>query len=162
MLAGIPKSDSESRTLLYSPRIRLTKAEAYSSDWHQESFLPGMNLDNFEDAWIDVAYWIRPDGSVEGAEVVRKGANDDWADPVLDAIRGRRYSPSQDVTPSYRLERYTYTSMRGLRTGSRLTMHVGIPRVEYLDLTARDEPGREVPETGFPSASPGPGGSPIR
>jgi hypothetical protein len=95
-------------------------------------------------------------------EVVRKGANDDWADPVLDAIRGRRYSPSQDVTPSYRLERYTYTSMRGLRTGSRLTMHIGIPRVEYLDLTARDEPGREVPETGFPSASPGPGGSPIR
>lgn len=153
MLAGIPKSDTDSRTLLYAPRIRLTAAEA------DPSMLPGMRADHFVDTWIDVAYWIRADGGVENVEVVRKGANADWADPVLASIRKRLYSASTDASASYRLERYTYTAERGTRTGSRLTGHVGRPRVEYLDLTARDEPGREVPEMGVPSAKPGPGGS---
>jgi len=153
MLAGIPRSDSASRTLLYAPRIRLAKSEA--SPWEGDTgIIPSMNVDNFEDAWIDVAYWIRPDGGVEGVEIVRKGANADWADPVLASISGRRYSPSGDATPSYRLERYTYTAARGTRTGSRLSMRIGTPRVEYLDLTARDEPGRPAPETGIAPADP--------
>jgi hypothetical protein len=153
MLAGLPKTTGDSRTLLYAPRIRLARAEG------QPSLLPSMNVDNFEDAWIDVAYWIRPDGKVEGAEIVRKGASADWADPVLDAIRGRLYSPSQDAVPSYRLERYTYTASRGSRTGTRLTMFTGTPRVEYLDLTSPDEPGRPVPETGIEAAPGADGGS---
>lgn len=143
MLAGLPKSDADTRTLLYAPRIRLARAEG------EPSLIPGMNIDNFEDAWIDVAYWILPDGSVESAEIVRKGASADWADPVLTAIRGRRYSTSQDPSPSYRLERYTYTASRGTRTGSRLSMYTGRPRVEYLDLTSPSEPGRPAPETGI-------------
>jgi hypothetical protein len=142
MLAGLPKTDSDTRTLLYAPRIRLAYAES------QPSLIAGMSIDNFQDTWIDVAYWIQPDGSVDGAEIVRKGASADWADPVLTAIRGRRYTPSNDATPSYRLERYTYTAARGTRTGSRLTLHVGAPRVEYLDLTSPDEPGRPLPESG--------------
>ncbi len=155
MLAGIPKSDGDTRTLLYAPRIRLTAAEA------EPQLMTSMNVDNFEDAWIDVSYWIRPDGGVEGVEVVRKGAKADWANPVLASIRARRYSPSDDATPSYRLERYTYTASRGTRTGSRLSMHTGTPRVEYLDLTAGDEPGRAAPEIGIP-ATQQPSGSDSR
>lgn len=136
MLAGIPRGDADTRALLYAPRIRLTRAEA------QPGWLPGMNVDNFEDAWIDVAYWIQPNGRVEDVEIVRRGANADWADPVLASIRGRIYASSSDPSPSYRLERYTYTAARGTRTGSRLAMRVGTPRVEYLDLTTQSEPGR--------------------
>lgn len=141
MLAGIPRSDGDRRALLYAPPIRLARAE------DMRSVLPGMNSDNFEDTWIDVGYWIEPGGRVSGVEVVRAGANHDWARPVLSSISDRRYEPSADQTPSYRLERYTYTSALGMRTGSRLPMRVGQARVEYLDLTTGDEPGR-APETG--------------
>lgn len=141
MLAGIPRSDDDRRALLYAPPIRLARAE------DARSVLPGMNSDNFEDSWIDVGYWIEPSGRVSGVEVVRSGATHDWARPVLSSIRERRYEPSTEQTPSYRLERYTYTSAYGMRTGTRLPMRIGQARVEYLDLTTGDEPGR-APETG--------------
>ncbi len=142
MLAGIPRSDNDTRALLYAPPIQLTTA---LNDDGSGGLIPTMDRDNFHDTWIDVAHWIRPDGTVEAVEIVRQGASTGWATPVLASIRGRRYVASSDPTPSYRLERYTYTAPMGMRTGSRLMVRAGIPRVEYLDLTARNEPGREAP-----------------
>ncbi len=141
MLASIPRSDSDTRTLLYAPPIQLTAALAD----HSSGVLPSLDRANFHDTWIDVAHWIRPDGTVEGAEIVRQGASAGWANPVLASIRGRRYAASNDPAPSYRLERYTFTASIGTRTGSRLAARSGVARVEYLDLTARNEPGREAP-----------------
>jgi len=148
LLAGIPRSDSSRRALLYAPPIRLTMAEAAPQT------LPSMDVDNFEDAWIDVAYWIQPNGRVENIEIVRKGANADWAPPLLASIRGRLFEPSTDGAPSYRLERYTYTSAQGQRTGSRLQGRIGRPRVEYLDLTAPAESGR-APDAQVAPGQPG-------
>ncbi len=148
MLAGIPRSDSETRALLYAPPIALIAATAGSTS----SILPGVDRDNLHNAWIDVAHWIRPDGTVEGVEIARQGASASWADPVLASIRGRRYEASGDPTPSYRLERYTYTAAQGTRTGSRIMVRAGVARVEYLDLTAGNEPGRETPAV----VNPGP------
>lgn len=142
MLAGIPRSDSDTRALLYAPPIELTAALA---DHSAGGLLPGLERANFQDTWIDVAHWIRPDGTVEGVEIIRQGASTGWANPVLASIRGRRYAPSSDPTPSYRLERYTFTAAMGIRTGSRMMARAGVARVEYLDLTARNEPGREAP-----------------
>ena len=110
----------------------------------------GVRADNFEDKWIDVAHWIRPDGTVESVEIVRRGGTADWAEPLLASIRGRIYESSTDQAPSYRLERYTYTAGLGIGTGSRIVARIGSPRIEYLDLTARDEPGRETPTTVTP------------
>lgn len=143
MLAGIPRGDGDTRALRYAPPIRLTAT--LTDNGPNPGILPGMDRDNFENAWIDVAHWIGPDGRVESVEIVRQGANASWAEPVLASIRGRQYEPSNDSAPSYRLERYTYTATRGTRTGSRLMARTGTARVEYLDLTARDEPGREAP-----------------
>ena len=142
MLASIPRSDSDTRALLYAPPIELTAALA---DHSAGGLLPSLERANFHNTWIDVAHWIRPDGTVEGVEIVRQGASAGWANPVLASIRGRRYAPSDDPTPSYRLERYTFTAAMGTRAGSRLMSRAGVARIEYLDLTARDEPGREAP-----------------
>lgn len=142
MLAGIPRSDSDTRAMLYAPPIELTAA---LNDDGSGGLIVNMDRENFHDTWIDVAHWIRPDGTVEGVEIVRQGANAGWAAPVLASIRGRRYAVSSDPTPSYRLERYTFTAPIGTRTGSRLLVRAGVARVEYLDLTARNEPGREAP-----------------
>jgi hypothetical protein len=59
------------------------------------------------------------------------------------SIRGRRYAEAAD--PSYRLERYTYTSDYELALRSRIAQRSRRARVEYLDLTAGESPAAEGP-----------------
>jgi hypothetical protein len=99
-----------------------------------------------ERTWIDVGFWINPDGTVRDLEVVREGEPHVWAEPLLEAIRGRRYSASADGSATYRLERYTYTANLEARTGSLSRQRSTQGRVEYLDLT------REGAEPGEPPA----------
>ena len=94
--------------------------------------------DDFRDKWIDVGFWVLPDGRVSGLEVVRRSSRDRWDDPLLEAIEGRVYSTAPEAT--YRLERYTYTSSYETLTGTRLPMHSPRARVEYMDLTANAPP----------------------
>jgi hypothetical protein len=96
--------------------------------------------DNFEDKWIDVGFWIMPDGHVAGFEILRHHNNTDWADPMLASLRGRVYSAGPE--PTYRLERYTYTARYEQRTGSHIARRTRDAHVEYLDLTTSgDAPG---------------------
>ena len=98
----------------------------------------GQTADNFENAWIDVGFWVLPNGEVSGLEVVRQGANRDWADPLLRSIRGRRYTSSAEA--SYRLERYSYTSDYERTLRSHIPQRSRRARVEYLDLTTSEAP----------------------
>jgi hypothetical protein len=108
-----------------------------------------------DDAWLDVGFWIAPDGSVSGVEVLRHGADTVWARPLLEAMRGRRYSTAAE--PTYRMERYTYTSRIQARTGTRLSQRAPGARVEYFDLTNAPQ---TPPPPSAPSRSPGDGGRP--
>ena len=71
-------------------------------------------------------------------DVVREGAPAGWADTLLESIRGRRYSTAEQ--PTYRLERYTYTSAWEQATGTRIPQRSPLVRIEYLDLTVNDAP----------------------
>lgn len=104
---------------------------------------------NFEDKWIDVGFWIRPDGKVEDVEVVRRNNETRWAEPLLQSIGGRRYSVN-DGTSTYRLERYTYTSgFLDQGAATRTATRSPRARVEYFDLSetarppSRSDSGRE-------------------
>jgi hypothetical protein len=92
---------------------------------------------NYEDKWIDVGFWVLPDGHVSGLEIIRRGSGVDWADPLLTSIRGRLYSTAPEA--SYRLERYTFTAIMQTATGTRIPRHSPRSRVEYLDLTVDGE-----------------------
>ena len=94
--------------------------------------------DDFRDKWIDVGFWVLPDGRVSGLEVVRRSSSDRWDEPLMEAIQGRIYSTAPEAT--YRLERYTYTSSYETATGTRLPQHSPRARVEYMDLTANAPP----------------------
>ena len=67
-----------------------------------------------------------------------------WAKPVLASIAGRIYSPSTggNVDGTYRVERYSFTSLWEDRTGTRLRQRGANARIEYLDLT--DEPAPQA------------------
>jgi hypothetical protein len=99
--------------------------------------------ENMRDMWIDIGFWVMPDGSVAGLELLRHGARPDWAEPLLESVRGRRYSTAGD--PSYRVERYTYTSRLEAATGTRGTVHSPRARAEYFDLTDPNQPAPPPP-----------------
>jgi len=97
-------------------------------------------VENVADKWIDVGFWVQPDGRVEGLEIVRSRNDTSWAEPLLRSIRGRRYATSEDAS-TYQLERYTYTSgYNESGTGSRIAGRSARARVEYFDLSATASP----------------------
>jgi len=104
---------------------------------------------NFDDKWIEVGFWIRPDGRVEGLETVRRRNETTWARPLLQSIRGRRYAASDQST--YRLERYTYTAgYNEFSSGTRTVTRSPRARVEYFDLSATAVPTDPPPSTEQP------------
>ena len=105
--------------------------------------------DNFEDKWIDVGFWVLPNGHVSGLEVVRERNNNGWARPLLDSIGGRVYSEGPE--PTYRLERYTYTAPYERVTGTNIPRRSRWTRVEYLDLTQNEPPATPPPAAASPS-----------
>src|ERR1051325_3288501 len=120
-----------SRRLLYAPEYRLQVQGV-------GELIPGGIPDNFEDKWIDVGFWVTPDGRVSGLEILRQSTNPDWAAPVIRSIRNRRYTEAPDTT--YRMERYTYTAGWTRTTRTRLPVRSDVARVEYLDLTTDEAP----------------------
>lgn len=137
---GRQSRTSAQRRMLFSPRYQLYQHEVGpESDGDMDAAIQGGNVLNrltvsYEGKWIDVGFWILPNGRVSGLELLRSGASPDWADPLLESIRGRLYS--EGTEPTYRLERYTMTAGLEDVTGSHLRSHGPAARVEYLDLTA--------------------------
>lgn len=129
------------RRILHAPRYALFQRDRNegAGDMTLNEMLAFGNAlnrttENYEDKWIDVGFWINPDGRVSGLELLRSGANPDWAEPLLGSIRGRIYNPGPEQT--YRLERYTLTAGFESVTGTRIQRRGPNARVEYMDLTA--------------------------
>ena len=148
LLAEIGRGTTVRRRLLHSPDYQLQAHEvAFGRDEIIDlgtamRFGNALNRlpDNFEDRWIDIGFWVMPDGRVSGLEIVRRGAEAGWADPLLESVRGRIYSTADE--PTFRLERYTYTAgWDSTATGRRIRTRSPRARVEYLDLTV---PGATV------------------
>jgi len=151
---------SAQRYLLNSPPYQLAQQEMRLEG--DQDLMTGVKFgntlnrltENFDDKWIDVGFWVGPDGHVSGVEIVRRGASAGWSQPLLQSIRDRTYSTGPEAT--YRLERYTFTAGYEAVSGTRNPRHSPAARVEYLDLTTGDTPS---PPT--PAAGPG-GTTPVR
>jgi hypothetical protein len=89
--------------------------------------------DNFEDRWIDVGFWVSPDGKVGEPEILRSHGPTDWTPKLMRSIAGRAYSPIEE--PTYKVERYSLTSRYMNVTGTRLRQRSPNARIEYVDLT---------------------------
>lgn len=169
LLAGLARRGSQRRRLISSPSYQLAQQEvAGAGDVTASSGGPSATMtavalgstihripQNYRDKWIDVGFWVMPDGRVTGLEIVRHGTGaTGWSEPLLEAIRGRVYSRGPE--PTYRLERYTYTAGYTQATGTRMIQQSPRARVEYLDLTGGDElpgpPPRPEGDGGRPAA----------
>lgn len=97
--------------------------------------------------WVDISFWIGPDGTTHDVEVLRKSPNfvGTWLTPVTKAIAGRRYAPlALDASDPgvVRVERYSLVSNVEAQTGSRIAERSSNRRIEMLDLTAPTPPAR--------------------
>ncbi len=125
--------------LLFAPPIKL-------DDFNDNQQNSGENLNklsrtNYDGEWVDIGFWVTPDGRVTDADVLRGGkggASAYWARPILAAIGARRYAPLR-MDPSQpgvlRVERYTLTSRLTTQTGSRMMVREPSPQIEMLDLS---------------------------
>ncbi|HYI63722.1 MAG TPA: hypothetical protein VEW71_02435 [Allosphingosinicella sp.] len=160
LLAEIGRSGARgtSRPLLHSPPYELVVQQIPPMDGassirelirYNSGY--GSTSDNFERQWIDVGFWVLPNGQVSGLEILRQGAVPDWADPLLVSIRGRRYAEAAEA--SYRLERYSYTSDYERALRSHMPQRSRRARVEYLDLTTGERPPNPPTTAQSPSDS---------
>jgi tetratricopeptide (TPR) repeat protein len=99
------------------------------------------SLDGVE--WIDAGFWVRPDGRVDEAEILRGSKSHPWAGGILAQIGGRRYAPSagaadesiRSLGGTYRIERITRRSTYVTPIGSLITRRLADQGFETLDLT---------------------------
>lgn len=132
-------------TLLYAPKIDLAASPRTTNlniDNGFSSALGRLPVHNVDDQWVDIGFWVAPDGRVTDAAVLRESKkysnSNPWVKPILTSIEGRRYAPIA-LDPSdpgiFRVERYTYTSRYTDITGSRIRQRSIEPRIEFLDLS---------------------------
>ena len=96
---------------------------------------------NFADQWVDIAFYVLPDGRVDDPGVIRRSpklSSEAWLQPLLASVAKRRYAALK-LDPRdpglLRVERYTLTSRYVEGPGTRLDVRDGIPRLEMLDLS---------------------------
>jgi hypothetical protein len=146
---------SDRRTLLTAPPYHVGSVDlANNTDAGDPPSTVDANVripDMVDNQWIDVGFWIESDGHVQDVDVVRQRGSLDWAQSLLNSVRGRVYTASADGSPTYRLERYIYTAPLVQTTGTRIPQRGMNARVEYYDLSVGEPP----PEDVVPHARPG-------
>jgi hypothetical protein len=135
--------------LLYSPPVVQNPAQAVRQAGGGET-LSQMAMDTFDNQWVDISFWVAPDGRVTDAGVLRQSSklNAYWVKPIVTAIGGRRYAPLA-MDPSQpgvlRVERYTFTSRWSNNvTGTHMRTREPTPQIEVVDLTV-DAPSESPP-----------------
>ena len=143
LIAELARTPSQRPALLFSPplpRLRGDKWNANLAGVPVYSATSQLPTDNFEDRWVDVGFWVQPDGRVSDAEILRQSGSTSWADPILQSVGGRIYAPSASGEGRYRVERVTYTSNWRKRIDTRLRVRSQDPSIQILDLTADQGP----------------------
>jgi hypothetical protein len=88
-------------------------------------------------SWADIGFWVRPDGSVQEAEVLRGSRNLSWTKDVLRTVQGRRYAPFAAEAGSegrYKIERVTLTYEHQTPAGSLIRRRSGLPSYRFEEL----------------------------
>lgn len=92
--------------------------------------------------WVDVGFWIRPDGRTDEVEILRGTRSESWARSIVRQVEGRVYTrflpvdEAKRTAGQYRVERVTLRQRYVVPVGSLTPRRVPIGGVETLDLTA--------------------------
>lgn len=91
--------------------------------------------------WADVAFWVRPDGSVSDPKLINRSAQTPgpWLAVKMDAVRGRRYAPLDRPATDpglYVVERYSMVHNIESKTGSTMLQRSPQGTLVTTDITS--------------------------
>lgn len=88
--------------------------------------------------WVDIGFWIKPDGRTAEPEILRGSRSNGWASYLIRQVSERRYTASVVADGSqgaYRIERFTLRGTYQVPTGKLTRIRAGPAALEVLDLT---------------------------
>ncbi|RZM33572.1 MAG: hypothetical protein EOP67_21660 [Sphingomonas sp.] len=103
--------------------------------------VPARSSDSDPVHWVDIGFWIKPDGKTDGAEILRGSRSTGWAGYIIKQVSERRYTATPDagiVRGTYRVERFSLRGTYQIPTGSLISRRAGPSELEVLDLTRPD------------------------
>ncbi|MBL8656632.1 MAG: hypothetical protein JNJ92_04635 [Altererythrobacter sp.] len=110
--------------------------EAASRDW--DTPVGNVPIGSNRYAWVDIGFEIGSDGRTRDAQVLRGRMNAERTTAITRHIASRRYSPftpETGATGTYRVERYSLRSPRGVPPNSNVVQRVGAQQLEMMDIT---------------------------
>lgn len=157
--AALARDQGAPPVLLWSPRLpmgNIAATRAESRKFGGPDPLAPRSSDVAGLQWVDVGYWIRPDGHTDDVEILRGTRSADWGPAIVWQISGRRYMPLKaetapaagDAPGLYRIERVTRHSRYTFPGGSFIRRRVQEDGYEYLDLTRPSDQAGTSPMTG--------------
>lgn len=157
MVAAMSGAQSAEPVLVYSPpypnfdaALRPGRAESQTVEFDRPSVGGATQIEHsigLDVRWVDIGYWINPDGRTSGVTMLRPAKGSDWAGPIAAQIAARRYAafpPGTRDVGIYRVERFTVRSMLDAVTGSRMLRRTGQPALQMVDLTHRARTGADT------------------
>ncbi len=128
------------RSLVWAPPYPLDPAAAANTPdaFQQQSSARVEQSSQLSVAWVDVGFWIAPDGRTRQVEVLRGSRSQKWVSAMLTQVAARRYAASADgveLPGDYRIERFSWRAPLGYVTGSNARQRVSAPELQVLDLT---------------------------
>ncbi|MDF0489001.1 hypothetical protein PX554_12730 [Sphingomonas sp. H39-1-10] len=130
--------------LIWAPPYQLDAAAAANANARKFSLSDAVDIRSTDwdgNQWVDIGFWIRPDGHTAEAEILRGSRSQSWAKSALNQIARRRYTISGADTERqmeegvYRVERFTRKSEYITPKGSLIKRRVAVGGFEVLDLT---------------------------
>lgn len=127
--------------LVWAPALKASAAQSASKDarrWNDRDPMLAHSSEVRGISWVDIGFWVRPNGRTDQVEVLRGTRGTAWARPVLNQIGERRYTVSAGPDAgagAYRVERYTLRGDYQRPIGSLIRRRAGVPAIEMLDLT---------------------------
>jgi len=129
LAARIGREDTQRPVLLFSKPVEDINADTglVSNGWNDSRI-----------RFANVGYWIRPDGTTAGAEILQTSGLGQWEGAVLRQVGTRRYAGL--AVPAghpgvYRVDRFTVRATLGVPTGSRIKQRIGRLTTHIVDLT---------------------------
>ena len=120
--------------LVYAPTLDMIDAPVSTSANLRSS------ARDVDGQWVDLSYWIKPDGTVGDIDVIRESPKLQrwWVGPVQKMVGGRRYVPlalGPNDPGLLRVERFSRTAFWVAGSDSRMPVRASQSRLESLDLT---------------------------
>ncbi len=92
--------------------------------------------------WVDIGFWIKPDGRTDDAEILRGSRSTGWAGYLIKQVSGRRYTGTPALEGGhgvYRIERFSLRGTYQTPIDSNIRRRSGPSELQVLDLTQPDK-----------------------